>query len=645
MTTTQSSTQSASASARRLAVGTLIEDRYEVVDFLGAGGFASVYRARQMQIDREIALKVLNLGHVDDSGDFEERFVREAKIAASIKHPNIVTIHDVGVGGPLQQPFIAMELLDGHDLEVELQKHGGLDPQRCFELFEEVLDALGEGHQMGVVHKDLKPGNLFIKNPGSRREALIVLDFGVARMDEGEGARLTATGQFLGTPQYIAPEYAQFQIATPSLDVYQMALILIESLTGQPVVQSDNPMACLMAHCSGQLAIPDAIRESDLGSVLEIALAIDHNVRYPNCHAFRDALTAVMSPTLYAQLASVATTSFARPTDADIASGFTQTGNFNDALAVTGEFNSGDHSVITGDTPIVSDEPSASALALTGDYEPVQSNKGLLIGIGILLILIIAAVAFMLASGEEGSAEAASAASGPETEAPPETPPEQPPLDKYQIKGFISEHRTAVKACYDSALEANPELGSGKVALTFGIAPEGAVTEASTAENTFSDDAVATCLTDLVKGWTFPESGGVDKITYPFAFTAPESTTPEPTGTQVTFKINSKPDGADVVRGADILGTTPTEITLTFQGEEDIELVLERDDYESLPFSLNASSRKKTTKKLKKAPRTTRKTRKKRRKTEEKTEEKTVEKKTEEKKEEGDSKPLTVIPF
>ncbi|OIP44746.1 MAG: hypothetical protein AUK47_00425 [Deltaproteobacteria bacterium CG2_30_63_29] len=274
-------------------VGSVIDDRYEIISFLGEGGFATVYKARHIHINRFVAIKLLNIGvKVPKSSEFEERFLREAQTAAQIEHPNVVTIHDFGFAGSIRQPYIVMELLEGHDLEDELKKNGPMEPKRLLKLMPLCLEALAEGHKAGIVHKDLKPSNLFLSFPFQDKEMLRILDFGVATINQG-GKRITSTGQILGTPQYLAPEYITNQISTPALDVYQMGLILVEALTGVPVVDFENPFQCLMAHCKGNLNIPEKILTGPLGPVLERALAINYEKRYQDAGEFREALLAI----------------------------------------------------------------------------------------------------------------------------------------------------------------------------------------------------------------------------------------------------------------------------------------------------------------------------------------------------------------
>lgn len=274
-----------------LPVGMRIDDRYEILGVLGVGGFATVYRAHHLTIDRDVALKVMDLKKgVDPS--YSERFFREAKIAAKIHHNNVVSIYDFGHVAETGQPYIAMEMLHGHDLSHELSKNGPLSPNRAFVLFRPVLDALSEGHRLGIVHKDLKPENLYLVDPGGPRELMKILDFGVARINSSEVAKLTSAGQLLGTPRYLAPEYITSQNVSPAIDVYQMALILSEALTGVPAVSGD-PFHAMMLHCSGQIQISDFLLNGPVGEVFKKAIAIEPTERYENCAAFGAALDTV----------------------------------------------------------------------------------------------------------------------------------------------------------------------------------------------------------------------------------------------------------------------------------------------------------------------------------------------------------------
>lgn len=275
-----------------LEAGAVVDGRYQVKGLLGTGGFAQVFEVEHLRLGTEMAIKVMD---IDPSSprwpEFHGRFLAEAKAAASIRHDNVVTIHDFGVVEGSGRPFIIMERLRGHDLEHELTGRGPLTSTRTIALFDGALDALDAAHRQGIVHKDLKPANLFVVSPGTAAEKLVVMDFGVARIEDADKA--TATGQTWGTPQYLAPEYIRWQKVTPAVDVYQMGLILAESLLGRPVIESTDPFECIQRHCTGELSLPSGLLDGELGRVIKRATAVDPADRYADAQAFRTDLAKV----------------------------------------------------------------------------------------------------------------------------------------------------------------------------------------------------------------------------------------------------------------------------------------------------------------------------------------------------------------
>ena len=429
-----------------LAPGTVVAGRYEIIDVVGEGGFATVYRARQTEIHREVALKLLNpAADLRTQQAFQERFRREARTAASIDHPNVVTIFDFGIAEEIGRPFMAMELLQGHDLEVELQENGPMDAARAVGLFTDVLEALGDAHKLGIIHKDLKPSNLFLTLAGTRRETLKILDFGIARLADvqaGKG-KLTGTGQILGTPQYLAPEYIQHQTATPALDVYQMGLILVETLTGAPVVDYDNPYQCLMVHGSGKLEVPKSLVTGPLGPVLLQALELDHNARFQNASEFQRALVAIDSSTIGVVPPGevkhrISEVSGSMRSNADL--GSADTGAF--AQRDSGTLQQGERILADGTvsraaaaaTPGVgAGAIAAPGAAVSGEYGPPRPRAGVKIGAlvgvaGLLLIalLIGAAVAVWLGMDYTNTVDEGPADPVAKTVAPAAEPPEEP---------------------------------------------------------------------------------------------------------------------------------------------------------------------------------------------------------------------------
>ncbi len=288
-----------------LAPHTLLQGQegasYEIQALLGEGGFGQVYRARSVPEQgegKEVALKLLQ--HLSDSAI--ERFRREFDTTHRLCHRAVVRSLDRG-HTPLGKPFFVMEFCEGHELYRELSLRGGMPPGRAITLVCGALEGLSYAHAHGVVHKDLKPDNLFLIHPGQEDEHLKILDFGIAAaIDEpsidqtlhNTGTvtyrRLTTHGGVVCTPAYAAPEYLQSRLVSPRLDVYQMGLILVEMLTGRPVVDSDLAIECVMAHVNGQLDIPEELLQGPLGPVISRAVAHNPNERFPRASAFARAL-------------------------------------------------------------------------------------------------------------------------------------------------------------------------------------------------------------------------------------------------------------------------------------------------------------------------------------------------------------------
>lgn len=468
----------------RLEAGRILDGRYEIIEYIGAGAFAAVYKARQLNIKRPVAIKVLNIINAwQDAATrkaFGDRFLREAQTAAQIRHTNVVTIYDFGIIADLGQPFIAMELLEGHDLEAELRKNGPMEPARALKLMLGSLEALGEGHDLGIVHKDLKPSNLYLVEPGTRRETLKIVDFGIARIQEKEGQKLTGTGQLFGTPQYLAPEYIEQQIATPALDVYQMGLILVEMLTAKTVVDVDNPYKCLMMHCNGDLPIPAALRQGAFGAVLNGAIEVDHKKRYPNANAFGDALRTI-SPS------SIDVTAFDRNVQRQLGEAPTMAPGVN-PVASTDVFAQ-PHATPTPSRPLTRDglpAPGADAPAEPVDDadEPRRGISPILIGVAAVLLLGVVAGVAMLAFGgtdEPVKADPIARTTGPGETAPQTQAPPTDPADPDEAGGEDGEDEGAPDEAPASAIEvavradqegakffvSGEDRGAGPVTLTF----------------------------------------------------------------------------------------------------------------------------------------------------------------------------------
>ena len=256
---------------------------------LGVGGFAVVYAADD-EGGGEVALKVTSREAVGADPMYLERFRQEAGVGMSVRHPNVCPVYAWGTTRN-GCPALSMEPLAGQTLDVELDRGGPMPTARAAALAAQALDGLQAAYaEAGVIHKDLKPANLFVVRQGEPDERLVVTDFGVCRAVEG--IPFTHAGQVVGTARYMAPEYIRTQSATPALDVYQMGLILVEMLIGRAVVREGTMVGCIYRHLNGTLEIPASVLDGPLGQVVRGALARDPKMRYPDPSTFASALRA-----------------------------------------------------------------------------------------------------------------------------------------------------------------------------------------------------------------------------------------------------------------------------------------------------------------------------------------------------------------
>src|SRR6266513_3662197 len=213
-----------------LAPGTVIDGRYKVLERLGSGGMADVFLAEDDQLGRKVALKLLHRRFSEDPG-FVERFRREAQAAAGLQHPNVVGVYDRG--GYDGTYYIAMEYLPGRSLKQLIRQEAPLNPVRAIDITMQVLKAARFAHRHGVIHRDLKPQNVIVGESDQAK----VTDFGIARAGASD---MTETGSILGTAQYLSPEQAQGHAVSAGSDLYSIAVVLYEMLTGHVPFDGDQ---------------------------------------------------------------------------------------------------------------------------------------------------------------------------------------------------------------------------------------------------------------------------------------------------------------------------------------------------------------------------------------------------------------------
>ncbi|MBP9085800.1 MAG: serine/threonine protein kinase [Kofleriaceae bacterium] len=284
-------------------IGRIMADRYLVEKKLGEGGMGAVYRATHRLLEKKVALKVLH-GEFARKPDLVERFIQEAKSASRIRHENVIDISDFGVTSD-GQVFFAMELLKGHDLHEEIAKArnaGELLPwSRSRPIFLQICAALIAAHGHGIIHRDLKPENIYLVDFLGQPDFVKLLDFGIAKMTEvAEGDRkLTRTGMLFGTPEYMSPEQARGEVADVRVDVYAMACILYQLITGRVPFEADNFMSVLTLHLmEPPPPVPIATLQA-VGAPLELAAIIakglekDRNARWQTIAEFASAIRAL----------------------------------------------------------------------------------------------------------------------------------------------------------------------------------------------------------------------------------------------------------------------------------------------------------------------------------------------------------------
>lgn len=299
-----------------LELGQVVVGKYRLLEVLGEGGMGIVYRAEHELIEKAVALKVLRREY-SGKPELVQRFKQEAISASRIKHPNVLDVFDFG---QLENGcfFLAMEYLQGHDLAAELASNTIVEPVRAVRLALQMCRALGAAHARGVVHRDMKPENIFLHKTEEGDEIVKIVDFGIAQLrgrddskhEEKPRRRLTRTGVIFGTPEYMSPEQAAGRSADLRVDVYALGVILYEMFTGAVPFMGDSFMAVLSAHLTNPVpplrhSSPDQQISPELEHVVMIALAKNPDERYQAMSEFGQALQHTPEGRLAAPLAGL----------------------------------------------------------------------------------------------------------------------------------------------------------------------------------------------------------------------------------------------------------------------------------------------------------------------------------------------------
>lgn len=259
-----------------LSSGVLLGGRYRLDERIASGGMGDVWRGTDEVLGRTVAVKSLLPALLEEPG-FAERFRGEARTMATINHPGVVDVYDYGSDQHIA--FLVMEYVEGDALSRTLSRVGRLTPARTMALVAQAADALHAAHEKGIVHRDVKPGNLLVRPNGT----LVLTDFGIARSEMV--GQLTAAGSVLGTASYISPEQASGAVATPASDVYALGVVAYQCLSGRRPFEGDNPLEIAMKHVRETPRALPSDTPPVVRSIVERALAKDPSARWPTAAA------------------------------------------------------------------------------------------------------------------------------------------------------------------------------------------------------------------------------------------------------------------------------------------------------------------------------------------------------------------------
>ena len=332
-----------------------IGGRYEVAELLGRGGMAEVRKGTDVRLGRTVAIKRLRTDLASDA-TFQARFRREAQSAASLNHPAIVSVYDTGEemstdGSNVAQPYIVMEYVAGRTLRDILREGRKILPERALEITSGVLAALDYSHRAGIIHRDIKPGNVMLTPAGDVK----VMDFGIARAVSDASSTMTQTAAVVGTAQYLSPEQARGENVDSRSDVYSTGCLLYELLTGRPPFVGDSPVSVAYQHVREQAPPPSSLDEDltpEIDAIVMKSLAKNVGDRYPSAAAMRADIDRYLEgkPVQAPPVAAAAATAF-----------------------------------------VPSDTPTSMTAVTEEDEEPEKKRRGPIILLVLLLLALIAA--------------------------------------------------------------------------------------------------------------------------------------------------------------------------------------------------------------------------------------------------------------
>jgi serine/threonine protein kinase len=280
-------------------IGSVIADRYKLLSLLGEGGMGAVYKAEHVRMGKALALKLLRGDFARDASAVK-RFADEAQIVSRLSHPHTIAVFDFGEIGVAEGLYLAMEYVPGKDLASVLRTGGPIPVPRVITIGQQLLGSLAEAHDAGIVHRDVKPGNVMLTQTRSGDDFCKVLDFGIAKLRDDNGAsNVTSVGTIIGTPSYLAPEQARGRDVDARADIYAAGCVLFELLTGRPPFVAPNPMAVVNSHLHDPPPPLTDFAPEAPGAMAELvrrALAKKPEDRFQTADEMREALLAAGEP-------------------------------------------------------------------------------------------------------------------------------------------------------------------------------------------------------------------------------------------------------------------------------------------------------------------------------------------------------------
>ncbi|MBI2407307.1 MAG: protein kinase [Gemmatimonadetes bacterium] len=417
-----------SASASTDLMGTVVADRYHILKKLGEGGMGQVYLAEHVKMGRKSALKVMNPGMNQDA-DAIARFNREASNASRLNHPNICAIYDFGET-PDGLIYLAMEFIEGQSLTSLVEQHGALPPARAASIIHQSADALQVAHDAGIVHRDLKPDNIMIAKNRDGTDLAKVVDFGIAKAHSSDAQKVTKTGMVVGTPEYMSPEQLSGDKLDGRSDIYSLALVAFNCLTGKlpfPAETAQEAMIARLIEAPKTLAEmkPDVAWPDEVQQVMNKALERDAGLRYQSAAQFGRELWAACEGMPSTQAAEAGTQVLSAP--ASTAANVPKT-----RVATPGE--GGKTQAAPAAKPAAA--PPAAAVA-------VKKSNTAMIAAAVIGIAVLGGGGYFIISGSKGSPTPAAGDSSVE-QAPVSAPAADPAARSATPAGGVTQLKTPV---------------------------------------------------------------------------------------------------------------------------------------------------------------------------------------------------------